>query len=86
VSKAAKTIAQILGRRADANIKFDDLRVALRHLGFSERIRGSHHSFSKPGVVQLINLQRDGSHAKAYQVRQVRAILVEHRLGSETRP
>jgi hypothetical protein len=86
VGKAAKTIAQIIWRRADANIKFDDLRGALRHLGFSERIRGSHHSFTRPGVEQLINLQRDGSHAKAYQVRQVRAILLEHRLGLETRP
>jgi hypothetical protein len=34
----------------------------------------------------MINLQRDGSHAKAYQVRQVRAILLEHGLGRETRP
>jgi predicted RNA binding protein YcfA (HicA-like mRNA interferase family) len=86
VSKAAKTIAQIIWKRADANIRFDELRGALRHLGFAERIRGSHHSFSRPGVEQLINLQRDGSHAKAYQVRQVRAILLQHGLATETRP
>jgi hypothetical protein len=86
VSKAAKTIAHVIWRRADANVRFDDLCAALRHLGFAERIRGSHHSFFKPGVEQLINLQRDGSHAKAYQVRQVRAILLEHRLGLEHRP
>ena len=86
MSKAAKTIAHILWRRGDASVRFEDLRAALRHLGFSERIRGSHHAFSKVGVAALINLQRDGSHAKAYQVRQVRAILVEHGLGTETRP
>jgi hypothetical protein len=28
-------------------------------------------------------LQRDGRHAKVYQVRQVRAVLLRHRLGGE---
>ena len=56
-------------------IKFNDLRRCLLRLGFVERIRGSHHIFSKEGVEELINLQRGGSNAKAYQVRQVRAIL-----------
>ena len=69
---------------ADANIRFNDLCAALRHLGFAERIRGSHHNFSRPGVEARINLQRDGSHAKTYQVRQVRAILSQYGLGRET--
>jgi predicted RNA binding protein YcfA (HicA-like mRNA interferase family) len=47
----------------------------LFRLGFAERIRGSHHIFSKEGVEELINLQRHGNNAKVYQVRQVRAIL-----------
>lgn len=38
-----------------------------------ERIRGSHHMFRKTGVEEKTNLQREGSKAKAYQVRQVRA-------------
>jgi hypothetical protein len=86
VNKATKTLARIFDRQADANIRFDDLRSALLHLGFAERMRGSHHAFSRAGVEQLINLQRDGSHAKPYQVRQVRAILLQHRLGTEARP
>jgi len=38
----------------------------LRRLGFEEDIRGSHHNFRKAGIEQKINLQKDGSHAKAY--------------------
>ena len=63
---------RILSGRSDANFRFDDLRLFLLRLGFVERVRGSHHIFRKEGVREQINLQRDGSHAKPYQVRQVR--------------
>lgn len=63
------------------NIHFDDLRKMLLHFGFTERTRGSHHLFSRAGVMERINLQRDGSYAKAYQVRQVRAVLLKYGLG-----
>ena len=59
---------RILSGRSDANIRFDDLRLFLLRLGFVERVRGSHHIFRKEGVRERINLQRDGSHAKSYQV------------------
>jgi len=52
-------------------------------LGFDERIRGSHHIFRKQGLIEKINLQRDGSKAKAYQVRQVRNIILKYNLGGE---
>ena len=48
--------------------------------GFAERIRGSHHIFRKDGVRDRLNLQRDGSHAKPYQVRQVRRVVLRHLL------
>lgn len=44
------------------------------------RISGSHHIFTRPGILERINLQREGSKAKPYQVRQVRKILAEYRL------
>ena len=50
-------------------------------LGSSNGVRGSHHVFRKTGVRELINLQRDGSHAKPYQVRQVRRVLLRYDLG-----
>ena len=71
---------RVLSGRADANIRFDELRIFLSRLGFVERVRGSHHVFRKEGVRERINLQRDGSHAKPYQVRPVRQVILRSRL------
>ena len=73
-------LRRILGGRSDANVRFNDLRQLLLHLGFDERVRGSHHIFRRNGVRELINLQRDGSQAKPYQVRQVRRVVLRYRL------
>ena len=80
MSSGRSLFERILGGRSDANIRFDDLRGLLRSMGFTERIRGSHHIFRKEGVVERINLQRDGNHAKPYQVRQVRKIILKYML------
>ena len=71
---------KILSGRADANIRFDDLRLFLLRLGFVERVRGSHHIFRKEGIRERLNLQRGESHAKPYQVRQVRQVILKYRL------
>lgn len=76
-------LRRILGGRSDTNIRFNDLRNLLLRLGFIERIRGSHHIFRKPGIPERINLQRDSSHAKPYQVRQMRHVILKHRLQEE---
>jgi hypothetical protein len=52
-----------------------------RYLGFNERIRGSHHIFTKDGIDEILNLQPKGSKAKSYQVKQVRNIILNYRLG-----
>jgi hypothetical protein len=83
MGKHDKLLSQILQGRSDANILFDDLRRLLLHLGFEERIRGSHHMFRRSGVEEKINLQRDDGKAKVYQVRQVRNILLKYGLGGE---
>lgn len=83
MSRRDKLLLQILQGRSDANISFDELRRLLLRLGFEERIRSSHHLFRKSGVEEKINLQREGSKAKVYQVRQVRNILIKHHLGGE---
>lgn len=80
MSKVAKTLARVIRGNADANIRFDDLRHALLHLGFAERIRGDHHIFTREGVVEILNLQPRNGMAKPYQVKQVRAILTVHGL------
>jgi len=52
-------------------------------MGFQERIRGSHRIFRKQDVEEKIILQKEGNKAKAYQVRQVRNILLKYRLKGE---
>jgi hypothetical protein len=83
MGKYDKLLLQILRGTSDANISFDDLCHLLHRLGFEERIRGSHHLFRKEGVEEKINLQREGSRAKVYQIRQVRAIILRYNLGGE---
>ena len=81
MAKYDDLLARILRGTSDANIAFNDLRQLLRRLGFEERIRASHHIFRKAGVEEKINLQREGSKAKVYQVRQVRATILKYKLG-----
>ncbi len=83
MGKYDKLVFQILRGVSDANIEFDDLCHLLKHLGFDVRIRGSHHIFRKNGVAEKINLQRQGSKAKSYQVKQIRAIIQKYRLAKE---
>ena len=83
MARHEKTLLKILRGGSDANIGFDDMRGLLLHLGFEERVRGIHHIFFKSGVEELLNLQRSGSEAKPYQVRQVRAVITRHRLGGD---
>lgn len=83
MSKITKTLERILRGTSDANIGFDDLCGLLRHLGFAERIRGSHHIFTREGVPEILNLQPRGSQAKPYQIRQVRGVILSHHLAGE---
>lgn len=78
-----KLLEQILRGLSDNSVGFDDLCGLLRYLGFEMRVRGRHHLFSRIGVAELVNLQRDGAQAKPYQVRQVRAIILKYRLAGE---
>ena len=78
-----KLLKTILRGKSDTTVSFEELRSLLVHLGFVERIRGSHHIFVKEGVKELINLQRDKKMAKAYQVRQVRSVIVHYGLGDD---
>jgi hypothetical protein len=78
-----KLLEQVLRGKSDANIPFEGLLRLLRALGFDERIRGSHHIFTREGVEEIINLQPKGAKAKAYQVRQVRSLILKYRLGGE---
>ena len=77
------TLDRILRGTADAAIRFSDLCSLLRRLGFEERIRGDHHVFTRQDVPDLLNIQPKGAMAKPYQVKQVRNLILRHRLGAE---
>ena len=81
MSKYEKTLEHILRGLSDANIPFAQMCHLLKRLGFEERIRGSHHIFTKEGVEEIINLQAKGSKAKPYQVKQARNLILKYNLG-----
>jgi hypothetical protein len=76
-----KLVDLVLSGRSDANLRFADLRRLLLSLGFSERITGGHHIFTRHDVEEIINLQPiGGGKAKPYQVKQVRQLITKYRL------
>lgn len=83
MGKQEKVLLKVLRGTSDANIAFGDLCLLLRHLGFDERIRGSHHIFTKEGVEEILNLQPKRGKAKAYQVKQVRNVILRYKLAGE---
>jgi len=75
-----KTLDKILRGDSDANIRFDELCRLLEAKGFRMRVSGSHHIFTMTGIMERINIQREGPKAKPYQVRQIRKILANYKL------
>jgi len=84
MSKLEKILDKVLRGTSDANIDFDDLCYLLNVVGFEERIRGSHHIFTKADFLEIVNLQPKGSKAKPYQVKQVRDLILKYKLAGET--
>lgn len=82
MSKISKFIFLILSGKSDSNIDFAELCRLLIRFGFDERIKGSHHIFTKEGIEEIINIQPIGSKAKTYQVRQVRNLILKYKLGA----
>lgn len=83
MSQKDKLLFKILLGTADANIPFEPLCNLLKSLGFNERIRGSHHIFSKEGVNEILNRQAKKGKAKTYQVKQVRDVIMKYRMGEK---
>jgi len=76
-----RVLRAILSGTSDANIAFAELCNLLQRLGFEERVRGDHFIFWRTGVEEILNLQPIGSKAKAYQVKQVRNLIITYKLG-----
>lgn len=83
MSQQNKLLIKILRGTSDSNIPFEQLCTLLKNLGFVERIQGSHHIFTKEGVEDILNLQPKQGKAKAYQVKQVRNVILKYQLGGQ---
>lgn len=80
MSQYEKLLWRVLSGSSDASIDFDALIHLLLRLGFSLRVRGSHHILTRDGLPEILNLQAREGKAKPYQVKQVRHIITQHRL------
>jgi predicted RNA binding protein YcfA (HicA-like mRNA interferase family) len=82
MSRREKVLRKVMDGGSDGNIPFDELCNLLGFLGFNERIRGSHHIFSRNGVMEIVNIQSVGGMSKVYQVKQIRNIIAKYGLGA----
>jgi len=78
-----KLVQRILSGRQDKSVLFSEAISLMQRLGFSMRIKGSHHIFYREGIDEIINLQPDGSKTKAYQVKQIRDLMIKYQLEAE---
>jgi len=83
VGRRRKLYDKIVAGGSDANVPFNQTASLLKHLGFNERVSGSHHVFTREGVEEIVNLQVVGGMLKPYQVKQVRAVLKKYNLHEE---
>jgi len=56
MGRKRKLYDRIVSGGSDANIPFEQAVNLLKHLRFDERIKGSHHVFTREGVEEIINL------------------------------
>lgn len=80
MTQQQKFLIALLSGQRDQNLSFAALVQLLENLKFNYRIKGSHHIFFKNDVDEILNLQPVGHLAKAYQVKQVREILLKYQL------
>lgn len=81
MGKRDKLLWTILSSGSDANISFAELCNLLHYLGFTERIKGSHHIFTRENIPEILNIQPIGSDAKSYQIKQIRTVLIKYGIG-----
>lgn len=73
-------LESILRGASDNNISFADLSYVLKSLDFELRIKGDHFIYTHSLMVEIINIQPLGNKAKAYQVKQVRNLILKYKL------
>ena len=76
---ARKTLQKALA--GSKNIRFEELLRLAEAFGFRpDRVSGSHHILSRPGIPELINFQNVHGQAKPYQIRQFLKLVERYNL------
>ena len=76
-----KVYNDVMSGRSDYNIKYSDLQNLIVDLGFEfKRQRGSHTIYYHAVINEMMNIQKDGSKAKGYEVKQLRNIITKYNL------
>ena len=71
----------VMSGKSDNNIRFADFRKLIVNLGFVFKgQKGSHMSFYHNEINERMTIQKDGSKAKDYQVKQLRRIIEKYHL------
>ena len=79
MSRIEKLIKKLLTGNSDNNFDFNYLRKLILHFGFTEIIKGSHHTYRIKNHEAFIIIQPlKGNTAKPYQVKQVRKTLLKY--------
>ena len=76
-----KMLLKLLSGKSDNGFRFAEIDSMLIGFGFQKRVKGAHHIYWKEGVDEILNLQPKGKKAKAYQVKQIRDIIVKYGFG-----
>ena len=83
MSQRQKFLALLLHSQNSTTLDFTALVNLLIAMGFEQRVRGSHHIFTKTGVEEIINLQpATGNAVKPYQAKQVRELIIRYDLAA----
>ena len=76
-----KAYESVKSGKSDNNIKYMDFQKLILDLGFEfQRQNGSHTMYFHRKVKVFLNIQKDGSKAKSYQVEQLREIIIDYGL------
>ena len=71
----------VISGKSDNNIKYSDFQSLIIDLGFEHRRqKGSHTMYYHRGINEFMNIQKDGNNTKAYQVEQLRNVIIKHKL------
>ena len=77
---ANNTYDMVMSGKSDSNIRFSDFRNLIISYGFEERIKGDHFIYKSNNIIERIVIQTLVNKAKAYQVKQVRALFNKYGL------